>query len=224
MDKSSPGDVTHSYPGETSSFSHDGCAPASGRSERTARRRRQVLDASSALFRRHGFHNTSMAQIAAEAGMSVGHIYRYFENKEAIIAAIVEEDLQQGRETIVRMTEDPAGRRAAILAGVDEGVAKMLHRADSALFLEVMAEAARNPKVARSAELQHQAALDCLGAILPKQDGAGPFTREQAIDLLNLIFSGLRLRAIQDPDPNPARLTDAIRAFLAELVGAEPSA
>jgi AcrR family transcriptional regulator len=166
-----------------------------------------------------------MGQIAAEAGMSVGHIYRYFENKEAIIAAIVEEDLQQARETIARITEDPAGLRAAMLASVDEGVAKMLDRADAALFLEVMAEAGRNANVAKSAARQHEAALECVRTLFPPdQQPAKPFTHDQAVDLLNLIFSGLRVRAIQDPAPDAARLTGAIRAFVAELIGAEASA
>src|SRR5688500_14688086 len=61
-------------------------------------RRQQIVDAASACARRHGFHGSSMAEIAQEAGLSVGQIYRYFDGKEAIIAAIVARDMAAMRD------------------------------------------------------------------------------------------------------------------------------
>jgi TetR/AcrR family transcriptional regulator, repressor for uid operon len=46
-------------------------------------RREQVLDAAAHCFRRHGYHGASMAEIAGAAAMSPGHIYHYFQSKEA---------------------------------------------------------------------------------------------------------------------------------------------
>ena len=57
-----------------------------------------MLDAAAICFRNHGFHGASMAQISKTAGMSPGHIYHYFDNKEAIIAAIVERDMEEMME------------------------------------------------------------------------------------------------------------------------------
>ena len=146
-----------------------------------------------------------MAQIAAQSGMSVGHIYRYFENKDAVIVAIVEQDLELAQETIDSMLQDPAGVPAAMLAGVEDGVAKMLDRQNAALFMEVMAEAARNPKVARSARLQHEATQTCVGMLFQGDHVAGStLTAAQAIDLLTLVFSGLRVRG--DPRSRRGRL------------------
>ena len=200
--------------------SEDGATDISARALRVERRRRQVLDAAQALFKQHGFHSTSMAQIAAEAGMSVGHIYRYFDNKEAVITAIVAQDLEQARETIGEMLQDPTGVRAAMVAGVDRGVAKMLDRMDAALFLEVMAEAARHPKIAESARLQHEATRTCVGWLFDDgQVPPGRFTAAQAVDLMTLVFSGLRIRAIQDPDANVAELTETVRTLVRELIG-----
>jgi AcrR family transcriptional regulator len=54
-----------------------------------------------------GFHGASMADIAKAAGLSVGQIYRYFENKEAIIAAIVAQDLAEMREKFAEMESQP---------------------------------------------------------------------------------------------------------------------
>ena len=61
--------------------------------QRSRQRRDQVLTAAAARFQDRGFHGASMSEIAVASGMSVGHIYHYFQNKEAIIEAIVERNL-----------------------------------------------------------------------------------------------------------------------------------
>lgn len=40
------------------------------------------------LFAEHGFHGTSMAMIADNAGVGAGTIYRYFENKDVLIKVL----------------------------------------------------------------------------------------------------------------------------------------
>jgi len=54
----------------------------------TLDRRTQILEAAVVCFAKRGFHQASMHDISAEAGISVGLIYRYFQNKEAVIAAM----------------------------------------------------------------------------------------------------------------------------------------
>jgi AcrR family transcriptional regulator len=58
--------------------------------EHRERRRQQILDAARRCFVRQGFHQTSMADIFTEAGVSAGAVYGYFKSKDEIIAAIAE--------------------------------------------------------------------------------------------------------------------------------------
>ena len=44
-----------------------------------------ILDATLELVSEKGFHGTPTSAIAQEAGVGVGTIYRYFENKEDLI-------------------------------------------------------------------------------------------------------------------------------------------
>jgi AcrR family transcriptional regulator len=190
--------------------------------ERGRLRRRQVLDAAEKCFRRHGFHAASMAGVATEAGMSVGHIYRYFENKEAIIAAIVERDLQETAAQFARMREAPEGVVAAMVDGLDECVAQMTDKPSSALFLEVMAEAARNPKVAEMAAAEHGATRLWLGELFASGRGAD-LSREQIedlVDVITLFMTGLRVRAAHDPHIDRERM---IR-LLGKIITATPDA
>ncbi len=52
--------------------------------------RMKLLETAHGLFIRHGFHGTSMRQIAAAAGVAVGGIYNHFHDKEAIFAAVLD--------------------------------------------------------------------------------------------------------------------------------------
>lgn len=49
--------------------------------------RRQILDTGLVLFREKGFDSTTIREIAAKAGLSLGAAYYYFNSKEAIVAA-----------------------------------------------------------------------------------------------------------------------------------------
>src|SRR3954469_23819982 len=60
--------------------------------ESTSERRRIVLDAAERSFTRAGFHRTTMQDVAAEAGMSPGNLYRYFPSKDALVAGLCERD------------------------------------------------------------------------------------------------------------------------------------
>src|SRR6202022_2629411 len=70
--------------------------------EATADRRTQILDAAVVCFAKRGFHQASMHDISAEAGISVGLIYRYFQNKEAVISAMADRHKQEIQEILER--------------------------------------------------------------------------------------------------------------------------
>ena len=115
--------------------------------EPTSERRTQILDAAERRFSRAGFHRTTMQDVAAEAGMSPGNLYRYFPSKDALVAGICERDrteltqefatlrkgggdfLESFRELGRRHFEDTQGDKAR-------------------LCLEIWAEATRNPAIA----------------------------------------------------------------------------
>ena len=50
--------------------------------------RARILEAAEEQFRRVGYHRTSVADIAAELGMSPANIYRFFPSRDAINESI----------------------------------------------------------------------------------------------------------------------------------------
>lgn len=55
--------------------------------------RTRILAAARKLFAQKGYEATTMQQVVREAGTSIGNAYFYFENKEGLVKALVEEGL-----------------------------------------------------------------------------------------------------------------------------------
>lgn len=83
-------------------------APAPGRHRRVAKaphdRRRDILGAGLKLFRTIGFAGTTIAGIAAEAGIAKGTFYLYFDSKDELLGALwegyVDELLRRASEVL----------------------------------------------------------------------------------------------------------------------------
>jgi AcrR family transcriptional regulator len=70
-------------------------APAVRRPRRpAAERRRQILDAARTLFAERGFHATTTRDLAAAADINDALLYRYFPDKQAILAALMDEAVE----------------------------------------------------------------------------------------------------------------------------------
>src|SRR5215470_7491445 len=54
-------------------------------------RREQIIDAAMRVFAQKGYGNATNKDIAREAGITPGLIYYYFESKEALLYALLEE-------------------------------------------------------------------------------------------------------------------------------------
>jgi AcrR family transcriptional regulator len=180
---------------------------------RTVARRRQVLDAASRCFRHHGFHACSMAQISAEAGMSVGHIYRYFSGKEAIIAAIVREDVDEILCKAANFPKDAADYRAALTERADEGVMKSSDPEKAALMIEIRAEAARNPAIRDLVRECDEKISAELRTIIQTAVGRklNPGDLEARVEMFHLIFQGIGLRAVINPAIDRAALSQIVK-------------
>jgi TetR/AcrR family fatty acid metabolism transcriptional regulator len=64
---------------------------ASALAERTADRRRELVDAAVRVFARNGFHASRVGDIAEEAGVAHGLLYHYFRSKDEVLETIFRE-------------------------------------------------------------------------------------------------------------------------------------
>lgn len=182
-------------------------------------RREQVLAAAAAVFSRRGFHGSSVAELAKQAGMSVGHIYHYFENKDAIIEALVDREMAR-RPGILAELAGADGVGPGVLDRLAGEVQRVLDREQAALWLETLAEAARNPRIAvklRSADaIARERLARGVAARLP---GLGERELSDRVEAIAAIFQGLAVRAVYQPGLDRDTVVRTIRLALRELLG-----
>ncbi|MGH2541800.1 MAG: TetR/AcrR family transcriptional regulator [Ardenticatenaceae bacterium] len=70
-------------------------------------RRETILDAARQVFARNGLAATRISDIAAEAGVSQGLFYHYFDNKEALFTEIVEAALRETAALTANARQSP---------------------------------------------------------------------------------------------------------------------
>jgi AcrR family transcriptional regulator len=189
---------------------------------RAVARRQQILAAAAQCFREHGFHGASIARISKIAAMSPGHIYHYFENKEAIIAAIVAQDL----ETLLTLTAElraACNVRNALIERAAEGVLDQLDPTSAALKVEIVAEAARNPHVAKIVrEADETCRRELMVTIRAIRSAAGrddtPEATADMVEVLASLFEGLLLRTIRNPELDRRRVAQRIQLAINDLL------
>lgn len=106
----------------------------------------QILDAAKACFIRKGFHQTTMRDIAAEAGISLGGTYLYFDNKETLILRFIETGNTESAEIprIFELNKDfTSGLK--ILAGII--FTDLTQKKELPIYLDIISEALRNKEV-----------------------------------------------------------------------------
>ena len=142
---------------------------------RHAAKRLEILEAANRCFCRTGLRAIAVSEICAEAGISPGHLYHYFDCKDDII-----EELAKGRLDTARASLDAALAHdsPAIEILVDEVTALAAgdRAITAALLFDVLADSARNESIARIVRECHAGMADALCAVLRQgqADGQGP--------------------------------------------------
>src|SRR3990167_6454318 len=83
--------------------------------------RARIAETAEALFRRLGFHKTTVADIAAELGMSPANVYRFFPSKDAIVEAVCRRFLRELEDeswAVARSRGSAAARLERMILGI----------------------------------------------------------------------------------------------------------
>lgn len=190
--------------------------------ERGQAQRERILAAAQQCFIEHGFHAASMAEIAEASAMSPGLIYRYFDSKSSIILAIIERLVEESR-TNIRALHDAPDLTQAVFDVFD-----CWRRADpmvmnAALFLEMSAEATRNPSIAAAlidSDLQLRNEIGKWLSAAPAAGGKGlpeKIAQQRAV-AFQCFMEGLAVRAVREPALDTQLLKDTIDQFVSVLI------
>ena len=183
-------------------------------------RRQQIIDAAYRCFARKGFHQATMRDIYAEAGLSPGAVYHYFDSKDDIIEASFIFDHQRSLPVLERAIDDPDPMVAIdqlidfFYAGLESAAALGANRVN----IQGWGEALVNPRLSaplRGSLFDFREQLSRLirrgqaaGAIDPVIDPAA------AGEVIFSTYLGLYLQKAFIPDLDVSRYKEVVSALL----------
>ena len=121
---------------------------------RTHRRRKEarpaeLIAAALALFVERGFAATRLDDVALAAGVSKGTLYLYFDSKEALFRAVIEQNLLPALKQAEDVVAHYDGKAAELLAGLMRGWLDSVNTSKTGEVLKLIVTEARNfPDVA----------------------------------------------------------------------------
>jgi len=183
-----------------------------------AARRQQILDAARVCFLRNGFHATSMQDVIAQAGLSVGAVYRYFPSKAEIVEAIAEQYSAQVWAAFAELAEGDAPLAEVMETAVDIVNEAAGPEGPMRLAVQVWAEAMRDERIGATASTIYSRFRENFVAMAERAVRAGELpadtdARAAGAALFSLVI-GYGLQKLLTGGPDRAAYRAGVRAVL----------
>ena len=69
-------------------------------------KKKRIIDVATKEFAKNGYHDASISSIAGKSGISVGAVYKYFENKQDLFLTIVDESIRQMEKMLLGLAKE----------------------------------------------------------------------------------------------------------------------
>jgi AcrR family transcriptional regulator len=169
-------------------------------------RRDQILAAALTSFSRDGFHQTTMADIVRESGLSQGTLYLYFKSKDDLIAAIADDRHRReaALNALAEGEQNPLQNILMLSRLYASRLSEPAHTDALRVSLQGWAEALRNDRVRAGVLEGLRLARRALVSVIRRGQKRGMFRKKldaaAAARLLIAIFQGFVLQAAWEPD------------------------
>jgi AcrR family transcriptional regulator len=179
------------------------------RSERTAQTRRELLQAAERRFLEHGYHATTLDEVADDAGYTKGAVYSTFQSKAglflALFDALIDRRVAEIRSLLDEHPEDFVDALARRPVTADNS--KMLLAA-----IEFWVHAVHEPRLLKELAARHKRLRASIAELAP---AGGALAPERWAVVTLALSNGLALERLIDPAGVPGDLMAAVQAQLA---------
>ncbi|MCP4005663.1 MAG: TetR/AcrR family transcriptional regulator [bacterium] len=191
--------------------------PSQARSQFTVE---AILDASAQVFEAHGYAAGTTNRIAERAGVSIGSIYEYFPNKDSIVVALAERELERELQEILSLLERAEGRSLEEVLRAFVETIVVFHSRSPGLH-RILFDEAEHPPETHSCVLRFEESLaHALEAVLLRR-GLGIDDMDLAAHLVVQTAESLAhrfvLRGIHELDQD--RFVEEVTRLLARYLG-----
>ena len=187
-------------------------------------RKNQIILAAWNCFARAGYYQTKMQDIAREAGISTGAIYRYYSSKEALLKAISERSLERDLDLLERArasVDEPIEALELLSLAMRSLFAEPGFETGARVNVELRPELLRNEELKRGLRKNLRVNLGAVSLLISEAKRKGqikPNVDPEALAMLALCFNeGLRQYRLVDPQTfKPELLIDLLRTLVSE--------
>lgn len=185
-------------------------------------RRQEILAAAFRCFSERGFHKTTMQEIADDAGLSAGALYRYFDGKEGLIEALAAEAGEQRSETLSALElADGAGGLADVIVQMLGRLGDEAAEVSIRLDVRLWAEALDHPQLREAALAAFSSLHGPIADYVQAETTAGRIRADidpEAVGRIVVsLLTGLELQRACEPDLDLDAYRAAVRAAVAGL-------
>jgi AcrR family transcriptional regulator len=175
--------------------------------------RAKILESARRVFARKGMAAT-ITDIAAEAQISLGLAYRYFADKEAIIAALVKQIIPdvEVQQHVSELPGTPGQRLAFLISQVVTTRGRREHVEVFQLLNHALYAGAIPDDLRELIGRRYQMLLDTLRQLIVEGQASGEVVQgdpDQLVAILMACLDGLTRWAVQDPEQYNAYMPDA---------------
>lgn len=163
----------------------------------------QLLEAAQRVFSSQGFHAANISDVAAEAGVSQGTVYHYFDSKEDLLLAVYTHwETQHLRDEIGQalQAEPTATRKLAFMANAaSKRVASSLQLLQASV--EFWSHIPRNADIRKGFKRMFARMADDIAKVIQQGIDAGEFRKVDANVMARLLiatYDGLVLQWLAD--------------------------
>jgi AcrR family transcriptional regulator len=191
---------------------------------RRAERRAEILEAAENCFARLGFHHATMRDVIAEAGLSAGCVYKHFQSKHEIIAAIAADRHVSEMELLseAETAQDPVAALRLIARHFVEQLATRTGLRSRAVGVQTWAEALHDQEVLQHVRKGLEEPLAKITGLLAHAQKKGRVVTSVDPNALArasiALFHGFVLQKLWDPNVALEPYLAALDALLAGLV------
>lgn len=190
-------------------------------------RRQRVLEAALAAITDRGIPDTRMADIAARAGMSPGHVLYYFRSKAHILTDLLRWNEDRFHEQLQAKLAKTTTARERLMHLVRESIPEGRGDPHWLLWLEVWAMSPHDRELLEDQGLQERRFQDLLGVVIGEGQVSGEFDPSldatDAAIRLSALIDGLAIHvAIGVPGIDREAMLRIVTSEAASLLGFQP--
>jgi AcrR family transcriptional regulator len=175
-------------------------------------KRDDLLNAALKLIAEQGFHAAPMSQIAEQANIGVGTIYRYFKNKEELINGLYLEIRKRMAEAILKGSDKNASIKAQFIHALKNLIQYLILNPAEIQFTQ---QYENSPFITESTKNEILKTASPLSDLLERANDED-LLKDLPFEMLMSMFSGVSmglLKAYLQKKSSPTKINEAIEAI-----------